>query len=226
MKPSNPKDALGVRKVPLHVLPCNVLLEQGLALLEGGCKYGTHNWRVAGVRASVYYDAAMGHLMDWWEGQDLDPDSGLSHVAKAIASLIVLRDAMMREMWNDDRPPTNGRMGWKSEMNVQAGAILDRFPVKVEPYTELGERGVEQPVVDPPPSPPLATATGTFLDTVGSVYALTRRTDLETDDQLRARCLLSSGVEIQRRVLTESDVDFRTRIADHIRLAQNGDNHG
>jgi len=52
-KDTNPKDACGTKKVPFSVLPWQVLAEIGLALLEGARKYGRHNYRVAGVRASV-----------------------------------------------------------------------------------------------------------------------------------------------------------------------------
>lgn len=104
-KPSNPKDLVGVGKVPMSVVPCGALQELAVALFEGACKYGRHNYRAAGVRASVYYDATQRHLMSWWEGEDLDPDSQLSHITKAIASLTVLRDAMLQSMWHDDRPP-------------------------------------------------------------------------------------------------------------------------
>ena len=58
-KETNPKQAVGVRKVPLHVVPCEVLMEIGLGMMEGARKYGAHNYRACGVRASVYYDAAM-----------------------------------------------------------------------------------------------------------------------------------------------------------------------
>ena len=57
------------------------------------------------MRASVYYDALMRHAMAWWEGEDLDPDSGMSHITKAIATLVVLRDAMIQDKFTDDRPP-------------------------------------------------------------------------------------------------------------------------
>ncbi|SVD92517.1 uncharacterized protein METZ01_LOCUS445371, partial [marine metagenome] len=30
--------------------------------MEGAIKYGRHNYRIAGVRASVYIDATIGHL--------------------------------------------------------------------------------------------------------------------------------------------------------------------
>lgn len=104
-KPTNPKDAVGVAKAPLSTVPANVLAELGVAMLEGALKYGRHNYRQAGVRASVYYDALMRHIMAWWEGEDIDPDSGLPHIVKAIATLVVLRDADFRGMLEDDRPP-------------------------------------------------------------------------------------------------------------------------
>lgn len=126
-KDTNPKDAVGVRKVPFSVVPAPVLGELALALLEGARKYGRHNYRVAGVRASVYYDAALRHLMAWWEGQDLDPDSGLSHVTKAIASLTVLRDSMLQGNWTDDRPPASS-LEWLAQLNGRAGEIVDRYP--------------------------------------------------------------------------------------------------
>lgn len=136
-KDTNPKDAVGTRKVPLSTVPAPVMAEVGLAILEGARKYGRHNWRVAGIRASVYYDATLRHLMAWWEGEDVDPDSGLSHVTKAIASLVVLRDAMLRDNVTDDRPPRTAD-GWVAELNAKAGEVIDRYPGAKEPYTEAG----------------------------------------------------------------------------------------
>ena len=104
-KETNPKDAIGISKAPMSTVPAAVLAEVGVAMLEGACKYGRSNFRIAGVRASVYYDALMRHAMAWWEGEDLDPDSGMSHITKAIATLVVLRDAMIQDKFTDDRPP-------------------------------------------------------------------------------------------------------------------------
>lgn len=133
VKATNPKDAVGVKKVPLSTVPAPVLMEVGLAMLEGARKYGRHNYREAGVRASVYYDALMRHMMDWWEGEDIDPDSGLSHVTKAIATLTVLRDSMIRENWVDDRPP-HVKSGWLKDLNEKAGQIIDKYPNSKEAY--------------------------------------------------------------------------------------------
>jgi len=135
-KDTNPKDAVGIKKVPLSVVSAPVLMEIGLGMMEGARKYRRHNYRVAGVRASVYYDAAMRHLMGWWEGEDIDPDSGLSHVSKALACLSVLRDSMILENWKDDRPPKH-KDGWINEYNKKAKEIIEKYPKDLEPYTEL-----------------------------------------------------------------------------------------
>lgn len=128
LKLSNPKDMIGVRKAPMSSVPANVIAEVGVALLEGTAKYGRHNYREVGVRASIYYDATFRHLMAWWEGQDIDPDSGLSHVTKAITALVVLRDSMQRKNWTDDRPPKSE--DFYPELNRIAGEILDRHKDK------------------------------------------------------------------------------------------------
>ena len=69
-KPTNPKDAIGVDKCPLHLIPTTVKPEVALALLEGALKYGQANWREVGVRASIYRSAVDRHLDKWWEGED------------------------------------------------------------------------------------------------------------------------------------------------------------
>lgn len=124
-KPSNPKDSIGIRKAPMSTVSAAVMAEIGVAMLEGAAKYGRHNYREAGVRASVYYDAAMRHLMAWWEGEDIDPDSGVSHITKCLACLTVFRDAMMQDMWEDDRPPKSKE--FYPDLNQRASEILDKY---------------------------------------------------------------------------------------------------
>jgi len=124
-KETNPKDGLGAKKVPMSGMPAPVLMECGLVKLHGDLKYGRHNWRGAGAMASVYYDASMRHLNAWWEGEDLDPDSGIHHISHAITGLCVVRDSMMRGECNDDRPmPTEP--GWISEMNETAKNMIEK----------------------------------------------------------------------------------------------------
>lgn len=134
-KPSNPKDAIGVRKVGIHCVPMTVLWELACGMGEGGYKYGTHNYRFAGVRASVYFDACFRHLSAWWEGENEDPDSGFNHVAKAIASLTVLRDSMIQGNWVDDRPPSS-KPNLLPDLNKRVEVLADKYPNPVRPYTQ------------------------------------------------------------------------------------------
>lgn len=102
-KPTNPKDAIGSGKVPFHLWPETATMAGAMALLEGASKYGRANWREAGVRASIYYDAARRHLMRWFEGEDFDSDSGLPHLGHALACMAILVDAEKAGKLVDDR---------------------------------------------------------------------------------------------------------------------------
>ena len=136
-KDTNPKDAVGVRKWRQYTtIPTTVLWELGVAMLEGARKYGRHNYRVAGVRASIYIDAAKGHIDSWWEGEDIDPESKISHLTKAIASLTVLRDGMMQGKWVDDRPPKTDLEAVRAQLQEAVDEIFERHPEAVPAFLE------------------------------------------------------------------------------------------
>lgn len=136
VKDTNPKDAVGTAKVPFSTIPTPVLAELGLVMLEGARKYGRHNYRAVGVRAGVYYDAAMRHLARFWEGEDLDPDSGMPHLVHAMACCAVLRDSQIQQNWTDDRPPKSPDQ-WLVKLNEKAKEIVEKYPNPVPPYTAL-----------------------------------------------------------------------------------------
>lgn len=137
-KDTNPKDAVGTKKPPMSVVSAPVLMELGTGMLEGALKYGRHNYRVSGVRASVYYDASMRHLMRYWEGEDIDPDSGLSHITKAIASLVVLRDAQINNKCVDDRPPV-ANPEWFDNVQEVVDELIEKYPKPEKAFTINGE---------------------------------------------------------------------------------------
>lgn len=142
-KETNPKDVIGMKKAPISTLSGPVLFEMGLGMLEGARKYGRHNYRAMGVSATVYYDAAIGHLIDWFEGEDIDPDSGLNHVTKALTTLLVLRDSMLMGNWVDDRPLRNPNKLYKKHFNPKAKDIIEQFPDAKEPYLETN-KGIDR----------------------------------------------------------------------------------
>ncbi|ODS36157.1 MAG: hypothetical protein A7316_10245 [Candidatus Altiarchaeales archaeon WOR_SM1_86-2] len=135
-KDTNPKETLGIRKVPTHCIPTGPLLELGLAMMEGGRKYGTHNYRAMGARHSVYHDGIVRHLKAWWEGEDIDPDSGLHHLVKIMGCCAVLRDSQLMGNDIDDRPiryPGGLNM---DKYNKQASDIIDKYPDCKKPFIE------------------------------------------------------------------------------------------
>ena len=137
IKEPNPKDIVGGKKASLSGLAWQVIFEVGLAMMEGARKYGKHNWRAAPVVGSVYFDAVLRHICDWWEGQDIDPASGVSHLSKAMADLMILRDAQIQGTLIDDRPPSKFEGANMDALNVQATAIVERFPDPKDPFTRV-----------------------------------------------------------------------------------------
>lgn len=139
LKPTNPKDAVGIRKPRFYSgMSAHVRRLVSIGMMEGAMKYGRHNYRPAAVRASVYYDATNEHLDDWWEGEDIDPDSKLNHVIKAICSLTVLADAIITGNLIDDRPPrtVNVRDIIKQHQPL-VDSLFERYPNPKEAYTHL-----------------------------------------------------------------------------------------
>lgn len=117
LKPSNPKDVIGSDKLPMHLWPETATVLGALGLLDGALKYGRSNWRHAGVKASIYQDAAKRHLNAWFEGENVDPDSGLSHLAHALASIAIIVDAQAAGKLTDDRQ-TRG-VGYRAFIDEQ-----------------------------------------------------------------------------------------------------------
>jgi hypothetical protein len=119
-KETNPKDLVGQSKLPLDLVPDTIEVEVSLAYLEGALKYGRYNWRISGVRSSIYRSALRRHLAKWWNGEDRDQVTRVKHLASIIACAGILLDAELCDKLTDDRPP-----------RAPIGRIID-----VEPHIE------------------------------------------------------------------------------------------
>lgn len=101
----NPKSLQGAKKFSLRYLPLPAAVEVNRALEDGAKKYGAANWRKTGVAASVYVDAALRHLAQWYDGgQKNAADSGVHNLGHAMACLAILIDAESCGKLIDDRP--------------------------------------------------------------------------------------------------------------------------
>lgn len=101
----DPKGEEGKKKTPLHLLPPSALATAAWVHKLGADKYEPWNWRHNKVCASTYVGAIKRHLDAWIDGEDNDPESGLTHIAHIIASCNIIIDAGVFGTLVDDRPP-------------------------------------------------------------------------------------------------------------------------
>lgn len=82
--------------------------EEVLRVLEyGAAKYSKANW-TKGMDWSRPLNAAMRHQAAWLRGEDIDPESGINHLAHAIASLMFALTFQLKARGRDDRAEFTG----------------------------------------------------------------------------------------------------------------------
>lgn len=84
------------------LLPSSALVEVAKVLAHGSDKYGPWNW-AKGLAWSRVYGAALRHLFAWVEGEDKDPETGLSHLAHVGCCVLFLLQYTLKEKGQDDR---------------------------------------------------------------------------------------------------------------------------
>lgn len=80
-------------KAPIHLIPSEVILSMAQVLGFGAEKYGENNWRddINETTWGRTYSSIQRHLTSFWSGEDLDPESGLSHLDHALTQLAILK---------------------------------------------------------------------------------------------------------------------------------------
>ena len=140
LKSTNPKDRVATSRLDLSLFPDTAIMYGALAMTEGDCKYGGYNYRVGGVRASVYYAACRRHLGKWFNGEWADSKTQVPHLASAIGCLAVLIDAIVVGALKDDRPPKVDLAGLLADFEQNVKRLQEIFPDGPPRYTEI-ERG-------------------------------------------------------------------------------------
>lgn len=69
----------------------------------GAEKYGERNWVENKVCLNTYLSAMMRHIAAYKEGEDLDPESGISHLGHVMAGCAIVLDAQKAGTLVDDR---------------------------------------------------------------------------------------------------------------------------
>lgn len=89
-------------KPRVSLIPSSFTLGVAEVLTFGAQKYRVHNWRT-GMSYSRLIDATFRHLLAFQEGEDLDSESGLSHVHHAACNLAFLSELVKTHPEFDDR---------------------------------------------------------------------------------------------------------------------------
>ena len=97
---------LDAERPRMDLLDPDFLVGVSKVLGFGAQKYAAHNWRL-GLDASRTYAALLRHLTSFWNGEDLDPESGLPHLYHAACMLMFLAWTIEHKPEHDDR--------WKAE---------------------------------------------------------------------------------------------------------------
>jgi hypothetical protein len=89
-------------KPTFDLLPWDALASVSRVLEHGAEKYGAGNWE-KGTDWLRYWNATLRHLTSWLRGEDKDPETGESHLAHAVASILILLAMSQRGLGKDNR---------------------------------------------------------------------------------------------------------------------------
>jgi hypothetical protein len=89
-------------KLPLNLLSTEAMNQTAAVLKFGAQKYAEHNWR-KGFAWSRPLAAAMRHITAFNDGEDKDPESGLSHISHAMCCLMFISEFEKTRPDLDDR---------------------------------------------------------------------------------------------------------------------------
>lgn len=91
-------------KADLSLIPLVTLEEEAKVWEYGKAKYAAWNW-AKGMNWSVPYACALRHLSAWQRGEEIDPESGQSHLAHVMCNIRMLMLYSKTYKEGDDRPP-------------------------------------------------------------------------------------------------------------------------
>lgn len=127
-----------VKKPRLGLVPPFAKRAVAAVLSFGAEKYGRHNWML-GLSFVETYDSMERHMTAWMQGEDIDPESGLPHLAHAACNAMMILELSKIAPAYDDRPC---RLT-DTELCMTPGELRAHLDVKAR-----GDLHEEQPIFD------------------------------------------------------------------------------
>lgn len=92
----------GTKLARYDLIPWQIIDELAEHYGRGAFKYEARNWE-KGYSWSLSFAALMRHLVAWWNGEDIDPETGTNHMIAVIWHSCALRWFQLNEKGTDDR---------------------------------------------------------------------------------------------------------------------------
>lgn len=89
-------------KTRWSLLPWDAIERVILVYQFGAKKYSDRNWE-QGLSYSDTFESLMRHITAWYNGEQVDPESGLSHLLHAAFNILALITFETRGVGKDDR---------------------------------------------------------------------------------------------------------------------------
>ena len=120
-------------------IPPQVLLELGRVYEYGQKKYGRDNW-LKGTAWSEFYGSALRHVLKWWGGEDIDPESGLPHLSHAMWNIVALEHFQMQHLGVDNRP---NRVAESADEAARLDQVLHNWQDEEQRKAEAAQHEIE-----------------------------------------------------------------------------------
>ena len=91
-------------KPKMNLLPPKALIEVGKVLTFGAEKYGPENWKELEDLQNRYTAGALRHIFAHMDGEELDPETNLSHLAHAMCCLLFKLEIELEERLKEEEP--------------------------------------------------------------------------------------------------------------------------
>lgn len=79
-------------KLRMDLIPTSAIYSLAEVFTYGSKKYGDYEWK-KGIYHSRLYAATLRHLISYWDGENIDSESGLNHLKHAMANLAMMIDS-------------------------------------------------------------------------------------------------------------------------------------
>ena len=99
----DPSSKYDKKKLRLDLIPVSTFKSLSAVLTYGADQYTDRNWE-KGLSWSRVYAAALRHLLSFWGGEDIDPESSLHHLDHAMCNIAFLREYIETRPGLDNRP--------------------------------------------------------------------------------------------------------------------------